>query len=47
MHLTTPSTPQLFSAAVAAERMRCVIEEFDLVMGDGDGWENRGGRGSL
>ncbi|KFY44550.1 hypothetical protein V495_03391 [Pseudogymnoascus sp. VKM F-4514 (FW-929)] len=40
MSLTTPSTPRLFSAVMAEERMRCVIEGFDLVMGessDGDG----------
>ncbi|KFY81421.1 hypothetical protein V500_11427 [Pseudogymnoascus sp. VKM F-4518 (FW-2643)] len=36
MHLTTPSTPRLFCAVMAEERMRCVIDEFDLVMGGYD-----------
>ncbi|OBT39888.1 hypothetical protein VE00_09046 [Pseudogymnoascus sp. WSF 3629] len=49
MHLTTPSTPRLFSAVMAEERMRCVIDEFDLVMGDNDGSSSYrvAGRGAL
>ncbi|KFZ07469.1 hypothetical protein V501_06421 [Pseudogymnoascus sp. VKM F-4519 (FW-2642)] len=45
LHLTTPSTPRLFSAVMAEERMRCVIDEFDLVMGDQDSSNGYGGTG--
>ncbi|OBT65526.1 hypothetical protein VE03_05010 [Pseudogymnoascus sp. 23342-1-I1] len=45
MHLTTPSTPRLFSAVMAEERMRCVIDEFDLVMGGHDSSDSHIERG--
>ncbi|OBT86956.1 hypothetical protein VE02_04569 [Pseudogymnoascus sp. 03VT05] len=49
LHLTTPSTPRLFSAVMAEERMRCVIDDFDLVMGDQDSSNSyrETGRGAL
>ncbi|KFY46257.1 hypothetical protein V494_00522 [Pseudogymnoascus sp. VKM F-4513 (FW-928)] len=49
VHLTTPSTPCLFNAVIAEERMRCVIDDFDLIMGgqNGSNGHRGAGQGSL